>query len=393
MRRLLWVCLLVLAGTASCHAANADEANLALSRPFTSSDGLLPGWTGLVDGNHDLDSGPACYATSNEADFPKHVTIDLGGIASISKVVVYNSANGNTRTVAISASTDGVTFRKLRDPDFIFPDRTDSVLSVSFQPRPARYVRVTFADTWGSGLGGDNCMFLREVEVLGEAGDTPPAPAAGNVAPVGAPYESARVVDIFRRYCLQREGDLNIAVVGDFTVTDADLPGHWATVAADALRKLYPDKRLTLEVVGGKSGGISVGVDWADLQSPAVAPDLILVSYGGQAAAAKADLNEFRGKYQTLLQRLLRNTASLVVVVTPPPTLPPDASGGRDRPTGPYSWVVEQTAMTLGVPLVRTAAALGTMPAPARTDMYISSEGLGNRAHIALGMAIAALLR
>lgn len=395
MQRLVTLSLAVaLSGWAAM--AQGPAVNLALGRPYVSNAPVLPGWTGLVDGDRESDSAPACFATANSPEYPKHVTIDLGGQCTITKVVVYNSGNGNTRTVSLAASADAQTYKLLREPDFIFADRDPLFLSVAFQPRVARYIRITFRDTWKGGLGGDNCLFLREVEVYGQAGkemrDDPLKLAA--TQPL---FETDRAVSIFRRYCLEQPGDLDIAVIGDLTVIDADKEGHWATVAANALRRFYPDKRLTVEIAGGTSGSIAYGLEWAQERRGSLAPDLVLLSYGAQAAAAKADVNEFRVKYQGLVNELLTHTAALVVAITPPPYLSSAAGAtGEDaeRGTWPYAWAVEQVAQSQQLPLVRTASVLARVTdAPDRASLLLDSQHLGGAGHQALGIAIADLLR
>jgi hypothetical protein len=239
-------------------------------------------------------------------------------------------------------------------------------------------------------------MFLREVEVYGEAGkemrDDPLKLAA--TQPV---VETDRAVSVFRHYCLEEPGDLSIAVVGDLTVTDADKEGHWATEAADALRRLYPQKRLTVEIAGGSAGSIAYGLDWAQQRRGALAPDLVLLSYGAQAASSKADVNEFRVKYQGLVNELLANTAALVIAITPPPYLgaseePP--TGSAERGTWPYAWAVEQVALSQRLPLVRTASVMARTSDPKnRTTLLLDGQRLGEAGHLALGMAIADLLR
>jgi len=64
-RGLVALALLIAAGTA------AAQENVALNRPFVCSSDVMDGWTGLVDGVSDSDSGPGCFATSDEVGFPK----------------------------------------------------------------------------------------------------------------------------------------------------------------------------------------------------------------------------------------------------------------------------------------------------------------------------------
>lgn len=376
-------------------AAAPAPVNLALNRPFASSGTTLPGWNGLVDGEKDSDSAPGCFATSNDSTFPKFVVIDLGADCTVSKVVVYNSGNGNTRTISLSSSVDGVNYKKLRDPDFIFTDRDPIPLSVSFQqPRTAHYVRVAFLDTWKNGLGGDNCMFLREVEVFGTRGDekeeNPFAFALGQAPSVGN-----RSVDIFQRYCLDNQEPMKITVAGDYFIGAADDDTQWVRQAAEELAKLYPEKKITLTAVGGNEGAISYGIDWARDHRGALAPDLVILAYGSQAASVSADQGEFRSKYQTLVNELTDNTQAMVIAITPPPFLQNDklalASKTQGRSTRSYAWQVEQVALSRGVPLVRTSAVLAKVPGD-KTPLYLDNMHLSAEGNRALGIAIADLL-
>ncbi|MEN6403901.1 MAG: GDSL-type esterase/lipase family protein [Armatimonadia bacterium] len=386
--------VLILAATALA-AAPGVPVNLALDRPFISSCSTLPGWHGLVDGEKESDTAPGCYATTNDSSFPKYVVIDLGGDCSISKVVVYNSGNGNTRTVSISSSVDATNYKKLRDPDFIFADRDANMLSVGFQPRTAHYVRITMPDTWKSGLGGDNCMFLREVEVFGVRqgpGDEEPfAFAAGQPAAV-----KPRVVDVFKRYCLQTPGELKVTVVGDYFVSEADQDSHWARILATELAKLYPNKRVTLTAVGGTEGSIAFAMEWARDSRWALAPDVVVVAYGAQAASVSADLGEFRSKYQGLITELVENTDALVIALTPLPFMQnsslPLSERTKGRSTRGYAWAVEQVAQTAGLPVVRTASVLAKAPG-GKADLYQDNMHLSQEGQLTLGLALADLLR
>lgn len=388
--------LLVLISAASALAAAPGvPVNLALNRPFISSCSTLPGWHGLVDGDKKSDTAPGCYATSNDSTFPKYVVIDLGADCSISKVVVYSSGNGNTRTVSLSSSVDATNYKKLRDPDFIFTDRDANVLSVGFQPRTAHYVRITMPDTWKSGLGGDNCMFLREVEVFGVRqgpGDEEPFAFVAGQPPTIKP----RIVDVFKRYCLESPGELKVTVVGDYFVTGADQDSHWARILATELAKLYPNKRVTLSTVGGTEGSIAYALEWARDNRWALAPDVVVVAYGAQAASVNADPAEFRSKYQSLISELAENTSALMVALTPLPFLQnaslPLADRTKDHSTRDYAWGVEQVAQTAGLPVVRTASVLAKSPGD-KTDLYQDNMHLSPEGHLALGLALADLLR
>ena len=375
-------------------APSKPIVDLALHRPYLSSSPCLPGWTGLVDGEKESDTAPGCFATANDDQHPKFVVIDLGDECPISKVVVYNSANGNTRTVSLACSQDGVTYKKLRDPDFIFGDGEATSLSVAFQARPARYVRVTMPDTWKGGLGGDNCLFLREVEVFGTRSGESTSDSL-TVSAAEPPAVSSRAIDIFKRYCLMAPGEMRLTVVGDWLVSGAQEESHWARVLATQLSKRYSEKKVTLTAVGGAEGSIAHGLEWAKGTEGALAPDIVILAYGAQAAAVAAEVGEFRAKYQELMNELLDNTAALVIAVTPPPFLQLDTLPFLDKAKGhstrPYAWAVEQVCQTRGVPLVRTASVLARVPGDKKA-LYQDNLHLNEEGQRALGTALAELL-
>jgi hypothetical protein len=376
-------------------AAQAPAVNLAAGRPYVASSPGLPGWIGLVDGDRESDTAPGCFATANDPSFPKSVTIDLGSECQINKVVVYNSTNGNTRTVSVACSRDGINFQKLRDPDFIFAAGDPIALSIAFKERPARYVRLTMPDTWKGGLGGDNCLFLREVEVYG----TPGTPGAERdpwaLAEARPLLERTRCLNLFRRYCLERPGEINLAVVGDWTVLEAGKPHHWAQVAAVDVARKYPGKPISVLPVGGADGAIAFGQRWAESNRRSLAPDVVVLSYGAQAAVVGADVGEFRRKYQALAEELLTNTDALVVLLTPPPFPQLEGLGQysktRDRNTAPYEWAVEQVAGALGLPVVRAGAALARTPGE-KSILFADNLTLNVAGHRTIGLTLADLL-
>jgi lysophospholipase L1-like esterase len=379
-------CLILL--TAAAWAAPTGPAvNVALNCPYTLNVQTLPGWSGLVDGDKTSDSAPGCFATGNAPGYPKYAVIDLQGDCTVSKVVVYNSANGNTRTVSLAASADGTNYKKLREPDFIFPANGDLALTVSFQPRTARYIRVTFRDTWQHGLGGDDCLFLREVEVFGTRLGPPAQPDHFAVASHQAPFASNRAVAIFKRYCLDTSGDLRMTVVGDSFTAGCDESTHWVKIAALELARLYPGKRLVLSAVGGNESVLSYGQDWARDHRGILAPDLIIVAYGTNAALAGAGQEEFRSKYQALISELVDNTNALIVPVTPLPFIKPET-----RSAVAYDATVEQIALASGLPLLRTAAVLSKIPGD-KSLLYLDGSHLSPAGHQAVGLALADLLR
>jgi len=140
------------------------SANLALAKPYVSSAENSAGWKfGLTDGSFAPGVG-TCYATDNSADFPKLVTIDLQATASVGIVVVSTPAFGSTKTVAVSVSADGQTFKEVGRTVFVL--RTAEKRVFKFAPEQARYVRLTYVDNYGEQVGfNSNYAFTSEVQV------------------------------------------------------------------------------------------------------------------------------------------------------------------------------------------------------------------------------------
>jgi lysophospholipase L1-like esterase len=386
--------LLLIAATAAV-AAVTPTVNLALHHPYLGNCSTLTGWTGLVDGIKDSDTAPGCFATTNEHAYPKFVVIDLGAECQISKVIVYNSGNGNTRTVSLASSTDGSNYKKLRDPDFIFGPEDDIALTVSFKARQARYVRLTLPDTWKGGLGGDNCLFLREVEVYGAR--TGPELSTDPFLQTGQQpiTVNTRAASIFKRYCLDNPGELRIAVVGDWMAAGAGEGDHWSKVLAAELNRQYPEKKITLTGVGGTDGAIAFGLQWAKDNHASLAPDIVILAYGSQAALAGAEVKEFRLKYQALVTELIENTGALIIALTPPPFLQeeklPLFARVKGRNTRPYAYAVEEVALSRSLSLVRSASALAKAPGDKR-GLYQDNLHLSEAGQRLLGQALMSLL-
>jgi hypothetical protein len=368
--------------------------NIALGRPYRCSVPVLPGWHGLVDGKCDGDSAPECFATSNVDKFPQYVVIDLGAICEISRVVVYNSANGNTRKVSLECSDDASDYQVLRD-GFIFPDKSAMVLSHKFTPRKARYVRLTLHDTWGGGLGGDNCLFLREVEVYGKRTDQPHASGADPLVPfkgqeMTIEYRSLR---IFRRYCLGNPAlPLRVAVVGDGFGMATPGQAHWTTGLFERLERRW-GRAPQIENLASKS---FVAEDCRALfEGSEQQPDLVLLTMGYSAALGRTDAAQFRQSTVNAVSLLTERTDALVVLVTPPPIVHQDSMGlyqeaiGADSAT--CAWQVETLASEHKLPLVRTGAVLANSSYDV-SDLYADNLHLSDRGHEMLAIVIDRLL-
>ncbi len=376
-------------------AAQRPPENIALYRPYRCSVPLLVGWTGLVDGNREADTAPECFATANLETFPKYITIDLGAACNINRVVVYSSANGNTKKVSLECSLDAEQYQQLRQ-GFIFPDRKAMALSHEFKPRQARYVRLTLYDTWGQGLGGDNCMFLREVEVYGWR---PQGAAEKPSDPLGAfkgqemtvAYPSLR---IFRRYCLNNpNAPLSVWLLGDsFAVAD-EAVAHWSGLLVARLQQRY-DKRLEI-ALGGCRAFTLADYQLFMSQQEGNQPDLVILTLGYDAAVSQLQEAAFRGAAGEIIKLLAENTDALVVIVTPPPVAHSDhlkryEVAAKVDSTG-YAWQLELLAQTHKFPVVRTGAVLGNSSYDL-ADIYADNIQLADRGHEAVAIALDRLL-
>jgi sialate O-acetylesterase len=117
--------------------------NLSRGKPFASSHENKHNWnTGVTDGVYG-DAAPQAYATSEAADFPKHVTVDLGTEETLALVRFGVPKVGSTKTIAISLSTDGKIFQEVGRHDFAA--LTSARKDLRITPQKARYVRATFA--------------------------------------------------------------------------------------------------------------------------------------------------------------------------------------------------------------------------------------------------------
>jgi len=332
--------LMLLAGIASA------EQNVALHRPYICTSDVMDGWTGLVDGVTDSDSGPGCFATSNDVQFPKTVTIDLERPCTIDRIAVHNSTNGNTRGIAIFCSEDGEQFERLRE--FIFPQSQALTLNHRFNDRPAQFVRVEFANTWGGGLGGDSVIFVREVEVFGEPTGQGPA-LLPMLQPTGDPLVPTRELRLFRRWALAGSAPLTIVTFGDSLMACDE--GSWAQAVAERLRFARPEG-AQVSVIPVAHPGMTPDAGSGDVaQVIDAAPDLVLVSFGTDMA--RWEQEDFRSGLAAAVGRLLAETDALIVLVGPVAAHAETVDIARRALRE-----MEGVSDLLGVPLLRTEAAL-----------------------------------
>lgn len=283
--------------------------NVALGKIVTCSSPGGIAWTGLVDGDKESDKPPGCFATGADPQYPKRIVIDLGAIYQIEQIVVYSSANGNTRTAEIWASRDGVNYERMRPP-YTFPDKTPQAMSAKFPPREARYVKIALLDTYGGGLGGDHVLFLREVEVLGRpVAATRASRTRPEIGP--KPPRSARV---FRRYALREGAAIRLLIIGDDTAVGAQ--GGLGRILGEKLRRRFSLGHV--EVIDRSEPGYTARrAAIYPISAADDPPDLVVVALG-TADSLSFDPAQFRAEMEELLTKLQERTAAMIVVVLPP---------------------------------------------------------------------------
>jgi len=397
--------LVVLTGVVAVISAGisvAAEHNLATGKPYLCTTQLRPGWTGLVDGQNDSDQPPACFATDNSPQFPKEVIIDLGGVYQLTKIAVYNSLNGNTRHITVWISLDAKDFAQLRDYYFP-PNRIQPLIhSFSSHPRPARYIKITMHDTWAGGECGDNCLYLREVEVYGdqnpESTTTDTWESMMALSRWQPPLVRPHCVDLFRRYCLEQQTDIVVGVLGDRFAVSAGSSSDvheptWVDLFIERLKQrgAYQTVRVLTDN-GVKLGNLpALRETLNDLQSV----DLLIIAYGTEASLSDTPTLEFRRQLQQLVELVQEELTVLTIVVTPAPFAHRPELAGLARVQGKDSWrlarAAEQVAALTDCAVVRTASVLAHSEHGV-ADLYQDNLSLSEMGHLALARALENLL-
>jgi len=146
-----------------------EGGNIALKRKYECSDPNIYNWGigGLTDGSW-KGGTPDCFATGENATFPKHVTIELEKSAPVSSVVIGVPEFGSTKTVKVSLSEDNKEFTDVGTYDFSL--RKEERHTFSFSPVNAKYVRLTYVENYKENVGySPNFAFTTEVEVYAKA--------------------------------------------------------------------------------------------------------------------------------------------------------------------------------------------------------------------------------
>ncbi len=378
-------------------APGGAQDNLARDKSYLCTTELLPGWTGLVDGLNQSDQAPGCFATDNSANFPKEVIIDLGGICQVTQVKLYNSLNGNTRHIAVLSSINARDFQPLRE--YYFPPDKIQPLVHSFPARRARYIKVTMFDTWTGGVNGDNCLYLREVEAYGNSDDSLANPASPPDVMALARWQQPLVkpysVRLFRRYCLEGQSDITVGVLGDSFAGHGDEEHPtWLDLFINRLK--YHGDYQSIEVIRSVA---EPGVDSLAGARKELANftevDLLIISYGTQAALDAVPTLQFRRQLQELVSSAQQQVPALIVMVTPAPFAHHKELARYAQVEGKDSMRLalanEQVASLTGSALVRTASILAYSQRDI-TELYDDNVALSQLAHLAVSHALEELL-
>jgi len=297
------------------------DTNVALGKTYTCSSPGGIAWRGLLDGDVESDQPPGCFATGADAAYPKKIVIDLGAVYVIDQVIVYSSVNGNTKKVDLWASRDGASYRQLREP-YVFPKGVAQRMSARFPALQARYVKVALWDTWGGGLGGDNVLFLREVEAMGQA-----APVTeGTRTRPEIPRTAPRTTKLFRHLALQEGRKLDLLVIGDDAGVATDKSRGLAQVLTGRLKDRF--SLAEVETTDACQRGLTARAALVStLPSVNDSQDLVVVALG-TADSLAFDAADFRDTMQRLFARLLDDTAAFIIVIAPP-RIPHSTALGR----------------------------------------------------------------
>jgi hypothetical protein len=127
----------------------SSSTNLALNHPVTAS-----GYTQNYVPANAVDGNTSTYWESTDNAFPQWLQVDLGSVASISRIVMDlppSSAWGTrTQTITIQGSTDGTNYSTLvGSAGYTFNPATGNTATVTFSPASVRYLKLTFTANTG----------------------------------------------------------------------------------------------------------------------------------------------------------------------------------------------------------------------------------------------------
>ncbi len=119
------------------------NGNLALGQQITASSQALS-WLGpanLVDGD------PGTYFESANGAFPQTVTLDLGDVRTVDRIVLRLPANWGARTETIAVAADGAPL--VAAGDYTFDPATGNAVTIAFPATSLRTLTLTFTANTG----------------------------------------------------------------------------------------------------------------------------------------------------------------------------------------------------------------------------------------------------
>lgn len=259
------ICLGLAAATLP--SATAAE-NLALGRDYVSSAPNGHGWDkpGLTDGRFGTDNR-TCYATNEAAEFPKHVTVDLGEPRTFRTVVVGVPPFGSTKTVEVSVSADNQAFRPLGKVSFKQGEAQREV--VKAPSTEARYVRLTYPDHHEAERGFPKTFaFTSEVEVYDGDPPPPPDPALAAVTPE---IKDRPMHDMFLER-IREGGPVDLLFLGD-SITD-----WWSRRGEGSWLKFAPYRPANFGIAGDRTEHLLWRITNGELEG--IQPRVVVIMIG-----------------------------------------------------------------------------------------------------------------
>ncbi|MCK2221806.1 discoidin domain-containing protein [Actinomadura sp. ATCC 31491] len=230
----------------AAHAA--ADTNLAAGKPATAST-----FTDVYPAANVTDGNQATYWESANNAFPQWVQVDLGGSASVNKLVLKLPSGwpSRTQTLTVQGSANGSTFTTIAaSATYTF----NPTATITFAATTTRYVRLQITANTGWPAGQ-----LAEFEVWGSGGDGPP-PTGTNLA-LGRPItESSHT----HTYVAANANDDNVQTYwesagypGQLTVqlgANADLTGITVKLNPD---QAWARRTQTFQVLGREQSATS----------------------------------------------------------------------------------------------------------------------------------------
>ncbi len=125
------------------------SANLALGRPATATS-----HTDVYGAGNSVDGNPNSYWESANHAFPQSLTVDLGAVTSVSKVVLKlppaAAWAARTQTLSVLGSTDGSAFTTIKpSAGYRFDPASGNTVTIAFAATSQRHLRLTFTGNTG----------------------------------------------------------------------------------------------------------------------------------------------------------------------------------------------------------------------------------------------------